>query len=283
MNMCKTPFFSKIFSLTCCLSFFLLSFLSSPAAFAATQENGQPCPPECVTDSMEIVTWYPSPYNEYEELRLYPVQRDDSYCTDDKKGLMYYHELNNKVYVCKGVLIGWKEVGAFVAPDSVSGNIYYNSGNVGIGVDSPKTVLDVGGVLTFRSQSNPGVSNSGEGRLYFDSANNKFKISENGAAYKDLGAQAAGVQQVSGSNPSCPSGQYALVKKWTAKTCGSPGCGNGYCPPNVSQCWGPCTTGSGWLDSPPSCTYSSPGGSGCYLNYPTCTADSWSDVVCIGS
>ena len=30
------------------------------------------CPPECVTDSMEIVTWYPSPYSEYEELRLYP-------------------------------------------------------------------------------------------------------------------------------------------------------------------------------------------------------------------
>ncbi len=28
-------------------------------AFAQLQENGQPCPPECVTDSMEIVTWYP--------------------------------------------------------------------------------------------------------------------------------------------------------------------------------------------------------------------------------
>jgi len=30
------------------------------------------CPPECVTDTMEIVTWYPSPYSEYEKLRLYP-------------------------------------------------------------------------------------------------------------------------------------------------------------------------------------------------------------------
>ena len=48
-------------------------------------QDGKPCPPECVSDSMEIVTWYPSPYNEYEELRLYPVQRDDNYCTDDKK------------------------------------------------------------------------------------------------------------------------------------------------------------------------------------------------------
>lgn len=37
-------------------------------AFAATQENGQPCPPECVTDTLEIMTWYPSPWNSYEEL-----------------------------------------------------------------------------------------------------------------------------------------------------------------------------------------------------------------------
>jgi len=28
-------------------------------AFAQLQDDGQPCPPECVTDSMEIVTWYP--------------------------------------------------------------------------------------------------------------------------------------------------------------------------------------------------------------------------------
>ena len=37
-------------------------------AFAATQENGEPCPPECVTDSMEIVTWFPAPYGLYGEL-----------------------------------------------------------------------------------------------------------------------------------------------------------------------------------------------------------------------
>ena len=80
---------------------------------------------------------------------------------------MYYHEANNKVYVCKGVSIGWKEVGAFVALDSTSSNIYYNSGNVGIGIDSPKTALDVGGVLTFRSLSNPNKSSVEEGRLYF--------------------------------------------------------------------------------------------------------------------
>ena len=38
-------------------------------AFAQLQDDGQPCPPECVTDSMEIITYYPSPYGYYEELR----------------------------------------------------------------------------------------------------------------------------------------------------------------------------------------------------------------------
>ena len=45
----------------------LLSGLSG-AAFAAIQESGEPCPPECVTDSMEIITWFPAPYGLYGEL-----------------------------------------------------------------------------------------------------------------------------------------------------------------------------------------------------------------------
>ncbi len=47
----------------------LFSCLIGETAFAATQENGQPCPPECVTDTLEFVTYYPSPYGTYEELR----------------------------------------------------------------------------------------------------------------------------------------------------------------------------------------------------------------------
>ncbi len=43
-------------------------YLIGGTAFAAIQENGDPCPPECVTDTMEIMTWYPSPWNSYEEL-----------------------------------------------------------------------------------------------------------------------------------------------------------------------------------------------------------------------
>ena len=57
-------------------------------AFAQMQDDGQPCPPECVTDSMEIVTWYPSPYNEYEELRLYPISDSNGQCNSDTRGLI---------------------------------------------------------------------------------------------------------------------------------------------------------------------------------------------------
>ena len=38
----------------------------------------------------------------------------------------------------------------------------------------------------------PAVSNAGEGRIYYDSGANKFKVSESGAAYVDLGGGGAG-------------------------------------------------------------------------------------------
>src|SRR3989339_628993 len=79
----------------------LLSGLSG-AAFAQLQNDGQPCPPECVSDSMEIVTWYPSPYNEYEELRLYPKRSaEESQCNSfEQLGLMYYNQDEQALKVC---------------------------------------------------------------------------------------------------------------------------------------------------------------------------------------
>ena len=91
-------------------------------AFAQLQDDGQPCPPECVTDSMEIVTWYPSPYNEYEELRLYPISESNSpngECGQDNRGLMYYDKDDDKVYICKGAIGGgrnWEEAEIFLSP-----------------------------------------------------------------------------------------------------------------------------------------------------------------------
>ena len=78
--------------------------------FAYAQQTE--CPPECVTDSMEIVTWYPSPYNEYEELRLYPISDSNSQCNSDTRGLMYYDSDEDKVKLCKGpaALNNWQDL-----------------------------------------------------------------------------------------------------------------------------------------------------------------------------
>mgnify|MGYP001593664978 CR=1 FL=1 len=50
------------------------------------------------------------------------------------------------------------------------------------------------GPLRFEGTPSPGLSVAGEGRIYFDSASNKFKVSENGGAYVDLtgGASSGG-------------------------------------------------------------------------------------------
>ncbi len=80
----------------------------SGLAFAQQTE----CPPECVTDTLEIVTWYPSPYNEYEELRLYPIRDSNSQCNSDNRGLMYYDSDEDKVKLCKGPagLNNWQDL-----------------------------------------------------------------------------------------------------------------------------------------------------------------------------
>ena len=104
-------------------------------AFAQLQDDGQPCPPECVTDSMEIVTWYPSPYNEYEELRLYPISESNSpngECGQDNRGLMYYDKDDDKVYICKGAIEGWKELGGSGnLPQSTTSSSFCDSNNLG--------------------------------------------------------------------------------------------------------------------------------------------------------
>ena len=60
------------------------------------------------------------------------------------------------------------------------------NGNVGIGNTNPATILDISGAFNQRGMAAPAVSPSGQGRIYFDSTANKFKASQNGAAYVDL-------------------------------------------------------------------------------------------------
>ncbi|MGZ5278779.1 MAG: tail fiber domain-containing protein, partial [Pseudobdellovibrionaceae bacterium] len=60
-------------------------------------------------------------------------------------------------------------------------------GNVGIGISSPSSALDISGAMTAQGMpSAPSVSATNTGRIYYDFTANKFKVSQNGAAYTDL-------------------------------------------------------------------------------------------------
>lgn len=60
------------------------------------------------------------------------------------------------------------------------------SGDVGIGTTSPSSALDLNGAATVRAMAAPAISSAGQGRIYFDSTSNTFKVSENGGAYSNL-------------------------------------------------------------------------------------------------
>jgi hypothetical protein len=68
-----------------------------------------------------------------------------------------------------------------------------SAGNVGIGTTSPNTALDLNGALSIRGIAAPADSVAGQGRIYFDSTANKFKVSENNGAYVDLVSSGGGI------------------------------------------------------------------------------------------
>ena len=156
----------------------LLSGLSGEA-FAQLQDDGQPCPPECVTDTMEIVTWYPSPYSEYEELRLYPKRNDEeSQCnSSDQLGLIYYNKDDQALKVCwkspVSGLYSWEKVvlgqGGYW---QLSGNDISNtnSGKVTIiTTDSNKVSLEASGAVRLGNYgTRPTCSNTILGALIYD-------------------------------------------------------------------------------------------------------------------
>lgn len=60
------------------------------------------------------------------------------------------------------------------------------SGHVGILTPGPATALDVNGAVSQRGMAEPALSPAGQGRIYFSSADNKFKVSQNGSVYTGL-------------------------------------------------------------------------------------------------
>lgn len=75
----------------------------------------------------------------------------------------------------------------FVGPSAGAGTV----GNIGMGLtnpagDPPGTRLDINGGVTHRgiaTASAPAVSPTNQGRIYFDSDDDEYKVSENGGAY----------------------------------------------------------------------------------------------------
>ena len=161
-----------------------------PAAFA---QQPTECPPECVTDSMEIVTWYPSPYNEYEELRLYPISDSNSQCDSDNRGLMYYDSEEDKVKLCKGPvgLNNWQDLSGG-ADWEASGNDIYNtnSGNVGIGTTSPRARLEVNDSLILAPRvGNPSSWSGQPGELVFSQDKGKLYFTSDGSTWQEALSQ----------------------------------------------------------------------------------------------
>lgn len=75
------------------------------------------------------------------------------------------------------------------------------SGNIGIGTLAPSSALEISGALTMNAMAMPAVAPAGQGRIIFDTADNKFKYSQNGGAYADFGSGAgASAWTVSGAD-----------------------------------------------------------------------------------
>jgi hypothetical protein len=107
---------------------------------------------------------------------------------------------NNNNHIGIGMQAG-DTTNGFSIWDSSSGNVNRFfldgvSGNIGIGTTAPNTALDINGAVSNRGIASPAVSPTGQGRIYFDSTANKYRVSENGGTYQDL---------VIGNN-ACPAG-----------------------------------------------------------------------------
>lgn len=282
-------FCSSVFRLSCCLLFFSLFLLSSLVAFALLQDDGTPCPPECVTDSMEIVTWYPSPWNAYDELRsnrivvgggdaekdplpppwgtivFKPLQSAPVTTSEGtvSEGMMYYdssaHEFR---YSSDGST--WKPVG-------------------GSGMESSDVSASSVNVNTVKGYTKVTVNGQSYAMPYYT-----YGRWLSGSKHVDADcAMSGGVLVGSGSNKfckfssnSCPSGwnQYNNWSTTKATRCAPGGyiCG-----------WGECTTGyHSWSDATrETCVYTWSesvvwsGGGSCDTHTSTCTAEA-TDIGC---
>jgi hypothetical protein len=102
----------------------------------------------------------------------------------------------------------------------------YFAGSIGIGTAAPNTQFDITGAFSQRGMAAPAVSVAGQGRIYFDSTANKFKVSENNGAYADLvggggGATFSGIGAATGTS-TIDNLNFAQTWNWSTATTQSP-------------------------------------------------------------
>ena len=108
---------------------------------------------------------------------------------------------------------------------NIGGAIYgdLSAGNVGIGATDPSTTLDLNGAFTQRGMAAPALSPSGQGRIYFDSTSNTYKVSEHGGAYSNLvGAAILSALTAATATNSIDSLNFAQTWDWSTATTQTP-------------------------------------------------------------
>ncbi len=176
---------------------------------------------------------------------------------------------------------------------------FMQSGYAGIGTPNPQAKLEVSG----SSAGNPStlkltntgiggktyqlgeVLTAGDFEVYDSAVGSRFTIRSDGrvgigttnplqklaVAGNISFGQGVILGHSTGTNSVCKSGSASLMRKWSAYNCPGNGCGG-------------CTTAAEWSVNAPTCSYVLfDGGTGSCSATGTCTANSWTEVICLGN
>ena len=138
----------------------------------------------CIAEEITLTTYYPSPRGMYNELRTAGnVQIGSVDAPAVGPPVPRLHLVQGEAAPVLRV-DDEAPVGSLL---DATPFLIDQDGNVGLGTASPGAALDVNGALSMRGIAAPAVSPAGQGRIYFDSTANAFKVSENGGGYDPIG------------------------------------------------------------------------------------------------